>query len=72
MFVFFLFQPNLLSLKINVREDSTHKFIPTRALSFLRKLKYFEIAYASVKVLQPYAFANLTTLQVRVYSVANL
>lgn len=58
-------QPNLETLKINVREESIHKFIPTRALSFLRKLKYFEIAYATISDLLPYAFANLTTLQVR-------
>lgn len=59
----FTSQPNLETLKINVREESIHKFIPTRALSFLRKLKYFEITYATIAELLPYAFANLTTLQ---------
>ncbi|XP_026280418.1 connectin [Frankliniella occidentalis] len=56
-------QPNLETLKINVRDESVHKFVPTRALSFLRKLKLFEIMYATISELQPYAFANLTTLQ---------
>lgn len=59
-----MLQPNLETLKINVREESVHKFVPTRALSFLRKLKSFEISYGTIAELQPYAFANLTTLQV--------
>ena len=60
---YFVTQKNMERLKFKIRPDGTLRFVPTRALSPLKRLLELEIQYANIAELTPYAFANLSSLQ---------
>ncbi|XP_077291461.1 uncharacterized protein LOC143914925 [Arctopsyche grandis] len=55
-------QNRLVDLMFNVRADGAFTFVPTRALRYLRRLRKFEIMYAEINDVYPFAFANLSSL----------
>ncbi|GBP84321.1 Connectin [Eumeta japonica] len=59
----FLSQSNIEILAFNVRADGGLSFVPKRALRHLRKLKHFSIKYSSIEDVEPYSFANLSSVR---------
>lgn len=55
-------QNRIVDLMFNVRVDGAFAFVPTRALRYLRRLRKFEIVYGELNEVQPFAFANLSSL----------
>ncbi|XP_017779203.1 PREDICTED: connectin-like [Nicrophorus vespilloides] len=59
---YFNSQPHIEKMKILVRPNGNLSFVPTRALRHLNELRNFQITYASIDEIHPYAFANLSQL----------
>lgn len=58
----FATQPHITELKFLVRPQEQFTFVPTEGLRHLNYLRKLEITYANINEIQPYAFANSTTL----------
>uniref|UniRef100_A0A0A9X110 Connectin n=2 Tax=Lygus hesperus TaxID=30085 RepID=A0A0A9X110_LYGHE len=63
VWTWFRSQRHLTKMILNVRSLTQLSYVPTRALKQLSKLKTFEIVYANIETIEPFAFANLTLLQ---------
>nr|XP_022902686.1 connectin-like [Onthophagus taurus] len=60
----FASQPRIQKMQTRVRPNGIFNFIPTKAIVHLKNLKSFEVVFGSIDEIHPFAFANLTSLQI--------
>ncbi|XP_063624996.1 connectin-like [Cydia splendana] len=59
----FYSQPKIERLTFNVRADGGLTYIPAKVIIRLEKLQYFNIHYANISSVPPFAFTNSSTLR---------
>ncbi|XP_059062819.1 connectin-like [Achroia grisella] len=56
-------QTNIETLAFNVRADGALKFVPTKLLRYLQKLKKISIKFSSITEVEENTFVNLTSIE---------